>query len=594
MRRDTALLFGPALVWTVAATMGVAATLADEDAWSPVESRGEVVGSADCQRCHPEQHASWHASYHRTMTQSVADDEAIVLAPFSGETLRVAGFIATFRRGTTGVPHVSVVRESDAVRVLDTDVELSVGTHRYQQYVARIERGGGPLERWRLPFAWHPEAGRWIHLGGAFLFPDLAEGDTDAYLRHFSRWNDNCVFCHNTQPVPGLREDGTFDTKLGEMGIGCEACHGPAATHLERQSNPLRRVLAPLGEPGDPAITHPGRLEPDRHSEVCGQCHGQRIGRDLAGVLAHGDGFIPGTALEAVSRPILADARLASDPPDARPFAPRFWPEGTPRLSAYEYQGLLLSPCYDQGRGMSCGSCHSMHGQEPSMQLRPGAHTDAACLGACHEPSAFKGHGGHESVACQDCHMPRITYGLLRGMISHRITSPDPGAWVGRDDMPDACTQCHVDQTRAWAAASVPSLGLRATAATPGVEPQGSRVERDLVGGDPVQRALAAHALSRPEAVGPLARRRQALVDGLEDDYPAVRWFAYQGLLALADTERTRALLGRYDFMADAAERLEIVDALRRSLGASVVSSQPELWERLLGQRDDVAIAIGE
>ncbi|MBV1862385.1 MAG: hypothetical protein KUG77_28450 [Nannocystaceae bacterium] len=229
MRRDTALLFGPALVWTVAATMGVAATLVDEGAWSAVESRGDVVGSEDCKRCHPEQHASWHASYHRTMTQSVATQEALVLAPFSGESLRVAGFVATFSAGASGRPHVSVVRASDAFEVLDADVELTVGTHWYQQYVARIDRGGGALERWRLPFAWHPKAQRWIHLGGAFLFPDLTQGDTEAYLRHFSRWNDNCVFCHNTEPVPGLRDDGGFDTTLGEVGIGCEAV---SYTHL--------------------------------------------------------------------------------------------------------------------------------------------------------------------------------------------------------------------------------------------------------------------------------------------------------------------------------------------------------------------------
>ena len=595
MRRDTALLFGPAFLWAVAATVGVTATLADDDEWLAVESRGDVVGSADCRRCHPDQHASWHASYHRTMTQSVDTAGAIVLAPFSGETLRVAGFLATFSRGAAGQPHVSVLRESDANVVLESDVELSVGTHRYQQYVARIDRGGGALERWRLPFAWHPQAQRWIHLGGAFLFPDLTEGDTDAYLRHLSRWNDNCVFCHNTEPVPGLRVDGTFETEVGEVGIGCEACHGPAQAHLERQSNPLRRVLAVSSGQGDPAITHPGRLSPDRHSEVCGRCHGQRIGKDLAQVLAHGDGFIPGTPLAAVSRPILADGRLASDPPGARPFASRFWPDGTPRLSAYEYQGLLLSPCYDDGQGMSCGTCHTMHGEQPSMQLRPGADTDSACLGSCHTPATLEGHGGHETVGCQDCHMPRTTYGLLRGMISHRITSPDPGALAGREDMPDACTQCHVDRTRAWAASAALSLGLQGTGGPPQGDPSGgSRVERDLIGGDPVQRALAAHALARPDAVGAAPRRMQALVDALEDDYPAVRWFAHQGLLRLAGAADTRAMIERYDFMADAAERIEVVDRLRRSLGRSVVSSQPELWQHLLGQRDDVAIAIGE
>ncbi len=595
--KRAALLFGPAIAWCLAAAAGTAATMLDEDAWSDVPPRTETIGSADCKRCHPEQHATWHASYHRTMTQDLASPDAIVLAPFAGETLSTAGFTATFDRDAQGRPRVHVVRDEDAQVVLATGVELSVGTHRYQQYVARIDRGGGELERWRLPYAWHPQARRWIHLGGAFLFPDASAGDTAAHLRHFSRWNDNCLFCHNTQPVPGLRPDGTFVTEVAEVGIGCEACHGPARAHRQRQSNPFRRVLAGLTDAvGDPSITHPGRLSPRRHSEVCGRCHGQRIGKDVGSILAHGDGFVPGDDLTEVSRPIFASSRLASDPPDSRPFASRFWPDGTPRLSAYEYQGLLLSPCYAQGEGLACGDCHTMHGPAPAMQLRTDAGGDGACVGRCHDPGALVDHGGHDAVSCQGCHMPRITYGLLRGMISHRITTPDPGAWLGREDMPDACTQCHVEQTRAWAAAAMPGLGLQGTAAVavPEGEP-GSRVERDLVGGDPVQRALAAHALSRPQAVGARRRRMRALVDGLEDDYPAVRWFAHRGLVALAEPgDAVFAGVQAYDFMADAAERIVVVDALREALGPSVWAEHPRAWQLMLLRRDDAAIAIGE
>lgn len=588
MKPATALLFGPPIAWMLAAAVGLAWTATDATAWDPVPARGPAVGSASCRSCHRAQHETWHASYHRTMTQVATDAEAIVLAPFEGETLQTAGFTATFDGGAA--PHVRVVSDADGSVLLDVDVELTVGTHRYQQYVARIDRGGGALERWRLPFAYHPEAERWIHLGGAFLFPDLTAGDADAYLRHLSRWNDNCVFCHNTEPNPGLRPDGTFATEVAEIGIGCEACHGPAGGHRDRQGNPFRRLLSATGDTGDPAITHPGRLAPDRHSEVCGRCHGQRIGKDLADVLAHGDRFLPGTALSEVSRPILADARLASDPPGARPFAPRFWADGTPRLSAYEYQALLLSPCYDQGKGLSCADCHTMHGPTPAMQLRPQAKGDAACQGRCHDVEAT--HGGHEDTTCQGCHMPRITYGLLRGMISHRITTPDPGALASRDDMPDACTQCHVARTRAWAASSMRTLGLRGTAAQ-GPEGRVSRVERDLIGGDPVQRALAAHALARPEAVGDRQRRLRALVDALEDDYPAVRWFGYRALRSLAPGSLA-PVLDRYDFMADVAERVVVVDELRGALGPSVVWADEALLQSLLSHRDDVAIAIGE
>jgi hypothetical protein len=449
--------------------------------------------------------------------------------------------------------------------------------------VARIDRGGGPLERWRLPVAWHVAEARWIHLGGAFLFPDGEPGSEADFFRHLSRWNDNCVFCHNTEPVPGLRDDGMFATEVGELGIACEACHGAASEHASRMADPFRRVLAGVArEAGDPAIAHPGRLSTARHVEVCGRCHGNRIGHDLAEILAHGDGFVPGEALSAVSRPIFADSRLQSDAADAQPFATRFWPDGTPRLSAYEHQALLLSPCFDGGAGMGCGDCHAMHGEDPDMQLSVGWSPVDTCLG-CHEIAAD--HGGHATVDCVSCHMPRVTYGLLEGMMSHRVTSPDPGALVGRSDQPDACTQCHVDRGRGWAAASMSALGLRGKAAA---EPDasGSRVELDLLGGDPVQRALAAHALARPEAVGDRGRRLSALALALEDDYPAVRWFAWRAYRALAPDDPAIAL---YDFMADPAQRLAAIDALsvdRHPLAEAL----PELEEN----RDDRAIEIGE
>src|SRR4051812_6635262 len=47
---------------------------------------GGYVSSDSCRACHPSQYASWHRSYHRTMTQTAT--AATVRAPFAGETLR--------------------------------------------------------------------------------------------------------------------------------------------------------------------------------------------------------------------------------------------------------------------------------------------------------------------------------------------------------------------------------------------------------------------------------------------------------------------------------------------------------------------------
>ncbi|MCA9692054.1 MAG: hypothetical protein KC636_20800, partial [Myxococcales bacterium] len=567
------LLFGPAAIWAALAAGALAVTALDADAWGEVDrARSDVRGSARCQSCHPGQFDSWHRSYHRTMTQEVGAGR--VLAPFRGETLDYLGLRATFTGGAAA-PHLRVAPRSEdggeGPAILDVDVVMTVGSHRYQQYLARLDRGGGEQEVWRLPVAWHRGAGRWIHMNAAFLEPEGAPGSEEDYLRHLNRWNDNCVLCHNTAPVPGRGVDGAFATRVGELGIACEACHGPASAHLARHKNPVRRILS--NGAGDASIAHPGRLRPREESGVCGRCHGQRISADVAAVLRDGDGFLPGEDLADVSRPIFRDSTLGDDP--ERLFESRFWPDGSPRLSAYEYQGLLLSPCYRGGEegGLGCGHCHTMHGDDPDLQLRPERSGDAACEG-CHpraqlsSADAARGHGGHgAAVSCQGCHMPRITYGLLQGMISHRITTPAP-ARSAREDMPDACTRCHVDRSRDWAIAATSWLS---GGAAPSVAGETSQLVRELYGGDPIERGLAAHALARPEATGADARTRMAwMVDALEDEYPAIRWMVWRALGDLATRVGDPTLarrVARYDPLADAANRLASVDSLRAQLG---------------------------
>jgi hypothetical protein len=590
-----AILFGPAAMWAAIATAGSLAANAEVDAPAIDRRASEVVGSDDCRRCHPGQFASWHGSFHRTMTQS-AQGEAL-LAPFAGESLAALGFVATMDRDGDGRPRMRVVAQDDPDDVvLDVEVELTVGSHRVQQYVARIDRGGGPLERWRLPVAWHVGEARWIHLNGAFLAPDGAHGSREDFTRHLARWNDNCLFCHNTEPAPGLAQGGTFASTVAEYGIACEACHGPASAHVERQRDPLRRIWAGTDGLRDGSIAHPGALGPALGSDVCGRCHGQRIGRDIATVMIEGDGFLPGEPLADVSRPIFRDSRVHGG--SEGEFAARFWPDGTPRLSAYEYQGLLSSPCHEAG-ALGCGTCHTMHGDEPDMQLRADWDPVATCT-ECHarlDPT----HGGHgAAIDCTSCHMPRITYGLLEGMISHRITSPDPAALVGRHDQPDACTQCHVDRTRQWAAESMATLGLRgsAIAASPDErETWASRVVLDLLGGDPVARALAAHALARPEAAAPADDRLAVLASALVDDYAAVRWFAWRGVRSLATgLGRSDVLDALASYAVDGAleDRLVAWQRVRALVGPGPLADAPERLAALEGDRDARAIWIGE
>jgi hypothetical protein len=258
--------------------------------------------------------------------------------------------------------------------------------------------------------------------------------------------------------------------------------------------------------------------------------------------LRRGDPFVPGDDLALYSAPLWRDSTLHGE----RVFAARFWPDGTPRLTAYEYQGALQSPCAQRGE-LTCLSCHGMHEGDPRGQLRPDKLGAAQCT-QCHAELAASGaqraHARHPEPgalpSCVDCHMPSVVYGVLDVHPSHRIELPDP-ARDAAAQRPDACTLCHVEQTRAWASRQRDALWPRfdATREVPGAgapPPEASawsEAETQLFAGDPVERALAAHALARRAPRRTDERHAALLLEVMQHDpYPAVRHLALRSLRA--------------------------------------------------------------
>jgi hypothetical protein len=559
------------------------------------------VGSGACRRCHPAHYESFRRTFHRSMTQEATP--ASVLGRFDGRQLDYLGVRAQMERGPAGEFLISVGAPDDAHKTR-VKIERSVGSHRYQQYLAR----DGDVY-FRLPIAWDVSAERFIHMNEAFLTPDPAldavSGKLDPrdYNRHVTRWNDNCVFCHNVRPNPGFdATTETFSTSVAELGVACEACHGPGGEHAARNQNPLRRyTLHALGG-SDPTIRNPARLPAARSAEICGRCHGQRMTTDIASLNAHGDRFVPGDRLDQYSRPLARDT-LQNGQPGL--FAARFWPDGTARLTAYEYQGLLQSPC-SQSPEFSCESCHAMHQGDPAGQLRPLAGRDAMCTN-CHRelssPLTAAEHSRHSGaqLACTSCHMPDLVYGLVSVHISHRIERPDPQlqAAGGR---PDACTLCHVDRSRSWAAHQLGAPSASPSApADPAAARGVSEVAYRLLAGDPIERAVAAHALGRADAYYAEAFEPQLLGLLIEsarhDAYPAVRAIAGRSLRARLGGRHPRAaqLMASDEPTAPPAQRKLQLDAVADALDpADLRPPAAALSTELRALASQSAIEIGE
>jgi hypothetical protein len=614
------------------------------------------AGSRACRRCHEDHYRTWHRTFHRTMTQAVSPDEArAVLGDFSGDTrrstLRYGGVVARMDRDAGGAFRMTFTSERDPARgAVTATISRAVGSRRYQQYLTRF----GDAE-YRLPVAFHVEEQRWFHMNGAFLFPDPAAAEDAAavapsraekppnesseelsnepsigpppaasnepawltdqlaalggpgYARHVTRWNDNCVFCHNVAPNPARDlSSGAFRTEVAEMGIACEACHGPGAAHARANANPLRRYALHLTGVSDPTIVNPARLSRARAADVCGRCHGQRITDDIGSFLAHGDPFVPGDDLALWSSPLWQGTSMGEQP---APFAARFWADGTARLTAYEYQGLLQSPCTQRGP-LTCTTCHGMHDGDPRGQLRPSAAAsggDGACT-PCHRelsaPAAKAGHTHHAAagagangVGCVDCHMPRIVYGVLDIHRSHRIELPAPQ----RADRPDACTLCHVEETRAWAMTALRRLWPQPADADVDADADGNLPYATiLLSGDPIERAIAADALGRaplPATTSSAARAARAglLIEAMTgDDYPAVRHLAARALGRLLPSLRP-ALDADYDPTGtESARRQTAAQLLRVAPARAIVAPDPAFVRQRRGAAREVAIEIGE
>jgi predicted CXXCH cytochrome family protein len=559
----------------------------------PLRGRdADYAGATACRACHPDHFASWRRTYHSTMTQ--LPSPTAVLGRFDGQPVTLFGATATPRerdgRFTFELPAFGGEPPREA------EVALAVGSRRYQQY---FERHSGPdgVSYRRLPLIWHVGEARWLHTNGVFLEPD-----NDDWSVHQSVWNANCVFCHNTGVAPGLRDDGggakRFDTHVADVGIACEACHGPARAHAARNASLFGRARAELAHLPADDVVDPPRLGQAASAALCGQCHSQRLPDPLDKIwtfLDTGPTFRPGGLLAGHVTPITRDTP-SPDVGRPNPFPDRFWSDGTPRLTAYEYLGVTQSPCYRGGQ-FSCASCHRMHGGDVAGQIEPEMRGDRACT-QCHAAIArdVSAHTHHAPAStgsrCLDCHMPRMVYGVLTIHRSHRVEVPD----VRRDvegGRPNACTACHLDRSATWAADRMRDLwGPRYD--RPRARPDGAPLDdlpealASFLAGDPVQRASYAAALGRADAALPPGTRAALLAStlvGLGDSYPAIRALSRTSALALDAGlgGPFGGALAAYDTLAPRQKRDEDFAALVHRLDSAIAPFGPAPPGMLLG-----------
>jgi predicted CXXCH cytochrome family protein len=228
-------------------------------------------------------------------------------------------------------------------------------------------------------------------------------------------------------------------TRVAEWNVGCEKCHGPGSAHV---ANATRDN-----------ILNPARMRYVAASDTCIQCHSQ--GRPLT-VPMEGKyydwpvGYRVGLNLRDYWQ--LEEHALGQT-------TFTYFPDGTAQKNRMQGNDFVQSVMYR--RGVTCFSCHDVHGTDNYAQLRKPA--DQLCMD-CHGPLSLNGprvatieeHTHHKKgspgSSCVACHMPKIETTIADVKVhAHTFAFITP-AMTDKYQISNPCTMCHSDKTTAWAA----------------------------------------------------------------------------------------------------------------------------------------------
>lgn len=526
--------------------------LANPTAALPTQGvRDQFISAQGCKDCHPKQHASWHKTFHRTMTQEATTES--VVGDFDNVVLEFAG--VNYRLETRGdefwvhMPDMDWLHAQEKMKkdlrlvdeppMVERQIVMTTGSHHFQGYWVASEDG----DRLRqLPFYYHIDEHRWIPKVRRFL------NATPPEEYDFTSWNFRCIQCHTTGGSPGYdKRTKQFATEVADLGISCEACHGPGQGHMQRHRKGVRDSSE---SPLDDLIVDPQSLPATLANDICGRCHSVTERIDPDGWLAHGDAFQPGQELEESQR-VLRSADIKDDD-QWRPY----WTDGKFRCGGREYNAVTESACFNGGE-FSCLSCHSMHESDPDGLMRRDLAGNQMCL-QCHEDMAenLTEHTHHSADStgsqCQNCHMPHTSFALLTALPSHHITAPTVAEQF-KGTSPNACNLCHLDQTLQWTGTHLADwYGME--------EPELDEDQREiaasllwLLKGDGVQRTITGWHFGWQPAREASGHQWMTpfLVGTMNDDfYTSARYVTGRALRTLP-----QSAVDQYDFLGTSLER---------------------------------------
>ena len=355
------------------------------------------AGSAACKTCHPATYERWS----KTRMANVVRDPKV----------HPDAIIPDF---TKADPALTFTKDA---------IAFVYGSKWKQRYFTKVGDDYFPL-----PAQWDVANQTWSRY--------FVRDGTDWWVPHYPADNMQrptgplCDGCHSV--------NYNIQTKtVTEWNVGCEKCHGPGSQHVTR--------------PSRANIVNPARLG-SRGSDVCIQCHSQ--GQPLANPI-QGKYYDWPVGFDVTKN--LSDFWQLEEHKLGETTFTHF-PDGTGHKNRMQGNDFVQSLMYS--RGVTCFSCHDVHGTENNADLiRP---ANVLCL-QCHGPKSPNGphtatieqHTNHPAGVtgneCVNCHMPKIEPEIANVNVrSHTFKFIAP-LEAERLKMPNSCNTCHTGETAEWA-----------------------------------------------------------------------------------------------------------------------------------------------
>lgn len=361
----------------------------------PIKRTAVMVdqSAASCQSCHASIYEAWRDTDHARANRMVSAD-------VDREALR--GF-----------------HPADATPSM---VEMILGHKPLWQPLIRGQGG-----RWQVhELAYDPVRKDWFNV---FRDEPREPGEWGHWTGRGMNWNSQCAHCHMTGFAKNYDSaNDTYQSSWAEQGVSCVQCHGTIpAEHGSRTA----------AEPAGP-------FHGDRKlmMETCAPCHARN--EPLTDKFRPGDRYADHYR---VTLPVEPDL---------------LYPDGQQKAEVFDWTSVLLSRMGHAG--VTCLDCHDPHTTKTILPVTnnqlclqchksPGRVLSSGIRAMAIDPVSHSRHPeGSAGNSCVACHMPATTYMHRAPRHDHGWLKPDP-LLTKELGIPNACTNCHTDQSVDWAIA---------------------------------------------------------------------------------------------------------------------------------------------